>query len=196
MKKKKILGIAVCAILVLGAIGGLGSNNKTTSKTGTPTKQEQQQKESPEMKAYKKFIDLKMGSDYNAVKDAFGVEGKLQHENDVAGIKTQVYEFKTGSTYASMTFQNGELVGKAMDSLKFYKQNGEKITMKGFNKVQTGMNYDQVKEIFKRDGILKSESSIGGMSSRLFSWMNSDGSNAIITFGNDGVSSKTQMNLK
>ena len=148
------------------------------------------------MKAYKKFIDLKMGSDYNAVKDAFGVEGKLQHENDVAGTKTQVYEFKTGSTYASMTFQNGSLVGKAMDSLKFYKQNGEKITMEEFSKVKTGMNYDQVKEIFKRDGILKSESSIGGMSSRLFSWMNSDGSNAIITFGNDGVSSKTQMNLK
>ncbi|EPP14799.1 beta-lactamase-inhibitor protein BLIP, partial [Megasphaera sp. BL7] len=76
------------------------------------------------------------------------------------------------------------------------KQKGEKITMPEFNQIQIGMSYEQVKEIFKRDGLLKSETNIMGTGSRLISWINSDGSNAIITFGPNGVDSKTQTNLK
>ncbi len=199
MKKKKILGIVVGVVIVLGAIGSCMGPDKTADKSGTTakdTKQVEQQKASPEMEMYKKFVTLKMGSDYNTVKTTLGVEGTLQHENDVAGIKTQSYEFKAGGTYATMMFQNGALVSKAMDSLSFYQQSGEKITQAEFNKIQTGMNYKQVKDIFKRDGVLKSETSIAGMGSQLFSWMNSDGSNAIITFGANGVDSKSQMGLK
>ena len=53
MKKKKILGIVVGVVIVLGAIGT------------KDTKQVEQQKASPEMEMYKKFVTLKMGSDYN-----------------------------------------------------------------------------------------------------------------------------------
>lgn len=95
-----------------------------------------------------------------------------------------------------MTFQRGQLTNKAMDSLSFYRQNGEAITMDQFNRIQTGMSYDQVKDIFGRDGLLKSETNIGGHDSRLMSWINSDGSNVIITFGLGAVSSKTQTRLK
>ena len=194
MKKKKVLGIAICVIIALGVIGNM-NNSGDTSKKGNTTKQEQKQ-ESPEMQAYKTFLSIQMGSDYDTVKNALGVDGKLQHENEVAGIKTQSYEFKVGKVHATMMFQNGGLTSKAMDSLSFYKQSGEKITMDEFNQVQTGMSYDQVKEIFKRDGMLKSETSIAGGDSKLFSWINSDGSNAIITFNGGGVDSKTQTNLK
>lgn len=194
MKKKKVLGIAICVIIALGVIGNM-NNSGDTSKKGNTTKQEQKQ-ESPEMQAYKTFMSIQMGSDYDTVKNALGVDGKLQHENEVAGIKTQSYEFKVGKVHATMMFQNGGLTSKAMDSLSFYKQSGEKITMDEFNQVQTGMSYDQVKEIFKRDGMLKSETSIAGGDSKLFSWINSDGSNAIITFNGNGVDSKTQTNLK
>lgn len=194
MKKKKVLGIAICVIIALGVIGNM-NNSGDTSKKGNTTKQEQKQ-ESPEMQAYKTFLSIQMGSDYDTVKNALGVDGKLQHENEVAGIKTQSYEFKIGKVHATMMFQNGGLTSKAMDSLSFYKQSGEKITMDEFNQVQVGMSYDQVKGIFKRDGMLKSETSIAGGDSKLFSWINSDGSNAIITFNGNGVDSKTQTNLK
>lgn len=194
MKKKKVLGIVVCAFIALGIIGNMTGNNDS-SKPGNNTKQEQKQK-SPEMETYQKFVSIPMGSDYETVKSAFGTDGKMQHENDVAGIKTQSYQFKVGNTTAIMMFQNGALVNKAMDSLAFYKQNGEKITMDEFNQIQTGMNYEQVKEIFKRDGLLKSETNIAGSGSQLFQWINSDGSNAIITFNAGAVDSKTQTNLK
>lgn len=202
MSKKKVAGIVICAFIALGVIGNLMNPNDSSKPSGT-TKQEQKQdakqapkQDSQEMQAYQKFVSIPMESDYDTVKNTFGVDGKMQHENDIGGFKTQAYEFKVGKTTAIMTFQNGALTSKAMDSLSFYKQNGEKITLDEFNKIQTGMTYDQVKDLFKRDGLLKSETAIAGSGTKLYSWMNSDGSNAVITFGDGAVNSKTQTGLK
>lgn len=198
MSKKKVVGIIICAFIALGVVGNL-MNPNDSGKPSETTKQEQKQtqkQDNPEMQAYKKFVSIPMESDYSTVKNTLGVDGKMQHENDIGGIKTQAYEFKVGNATAIMTFQNGALTSKAMDSLSFYKQDGEKITLDEFNKIQTGMTYDQVKDLFKRDGLLKSETAIVGAGTKLYSWMNSDGSNAIITFGDGTVNSKTQTNLK
>lgn len=193
--KKKTIGIAVCVLIALGIIGNMNKSDDP-GKASAGTQQQEQQKESPEMQTYQKYVALPMGSSYDAVKSALGADGKLQHENDVAGIKTQSYEFKVGGAIINAMFQNGELTSKAMGSLAFFRQNGDKITLEQFNQVQTGMSYDQVKEIFKRDGALQSETSISGAENKLYSWINNDGSNAIITFGNGSVDSKTQANLK
>lgn len=193
-------------IFLVAFIIGMAINPQPASPASQQTQQTQQSTEmaskpkeqtsSKEFDAYKKFVSIPMGSDYDTVKNTLGVNGQLKHENEIAGIKSQAYEFKIGSAIAMMTFQKGRLTSKAMDSLSFYKQKGEKITMAEFNQIQIGMSYEQVKEIFKRDGLLKSETNIMGTGSRLISWINSDGSNAIITFGPNGVDSKTQTNLK
>ena len=197
--------IFLVAFIICGFIG-MAINPQPASPASQQTQQTQQSTEmaskpkeqtsSKEFDAYKKFVSIPMGSDYDTVKNTLGVNGQLKHENEIAGIKSQAYEFKIGSAIAMMTFQTGRLTSKAMDSLSFYKQKGEKITMAEFNQIQIGMSYEQVKEIFKRDGLLKSETNIMGTGSRLISWINSDGSNAIITFGPNGVDSKTQTNLK
>lgn len=193
MKKKKVFGVAVCVLIALGVIGNLTDNSNSGNPSST-TKQEQ--KESKEMQMYQKFVSIPMGSDYETVKSLLGDAGKLQHENEIGGVKTQSYQFNIGNTHAIMMFQNGALTSKAMDSLAFYKQNGDKITLNQFNQIQTGMTYDQVKQIFNHDGLLKSETDIMGSVSKLYAWMNSDGSNVIVTFTGDTVDSKTQTNLK
>ncbi len=203
-KKKRGL-ICLCALFLCGFINIIvnpvppttpASQKQETQQSSHKSDSKSQQSSNKEMDAYKKFVSLPMGSDYDTVKNTFGVNGELKHENEVAGIKTQAYEFKIGSAVAMMTFQKGMLTSKAMDSLSFYKQRGDKITLAEFNQIQTGMSYEQVKEILKRDGLLKSETNIAGTTSRLISWINSDGSNVIITFGNGKVNSKTQTNLK
>lgn len=194
----------MASIFILGTLGNVVSPHPANTpsrqqEVSQPQKQEaakEAPKDSVEMAAYKKFVALPMGSDYNTVRNTFGVDGELKHENQVGDTKTQAYQFRIGDAIALMTFQRGQLTSKGMDSLSFYKQTGDAITMDQFTRVQTGMSYEQVKSIFGRDGLLKSETTIGNHDSRLISWLNSDGSNVIITFSQGAVSSKTQTRLK
>ena len=202
-KKRGLICLGVlfiCGLIGMAAAPPAPSSAPAQQQEASPPEKQDAAPETPkdsvEMDAYKKFVALPMGSDYNTVRNALGVDGELKHENQVGDTKTQAYQFRVGSAVAMMTFQRGQLTNKAMDSLTFYRQNGESITMDQFNRVQTGMTYDQVKDIFGRHGLLKSETNIGGHDSRLMSWINSDGSNVIITFSQGTVSSKTQTRLK
>ena len=97
----------------------------------------------------------------------------------------------------TLMFQNGSLNSKSIASLAFLKPSGNKITLDQFNQIQAGMTYDQVKQILGSEGRLSTQTEIMGVQSSLYTWMNSGGSNIVITFGGDGtVDSKTQMGLK
>ena len=77
------------------------------------------------------------------------------------------------------------------------KPSGGKITLEQFNQIQTGMTYDQVKQILGSEGRLSTQTEIMGIRSSLYTWMNSGGSNIVITFGSEGtVDSKSQFGLK
>lgn len=76
-------------------------------------------------------------------------------------------------------------------------QSEQYMTLEKFNKIQTGMTYQQVVDIVGTEGTLSTESSYGSASMKIYYWYSSDGvSNATISFDNDKVSAKSQIGLK
>lgn len=71
------------------------------------------------------------------------------------------------------------------------------MSLEEFNQIQNGMSYEEVQKIIGSAGTVLSESSIGGISIRIVSWLGNGslGSNAAITFQNGAVSGKSQAGL-
>ena len=71
------------------------------------------------------------------------------------------------------------------------------MSLAQFNQIQNGMSYEEVQKIVGSAGTVLSESSIGGISIRIVSWLGNGslGSNAAITFQNGAVSGKSQAGL-
>ena len=71
------------------------------------------------------------------------------------------------------------------------------MSLEEFNQIQNGMSYEEVQKIVGSAGTVLSESSIGGISIRIVSWLGNGslGSNAAITFQNGVVSGKSQAGL-
>ena len=71
------------------------------------------------------------------------------------------------------------------------------MSLEEFNQIQNGMSYEEVQKIVGSAGTVLSESSIGGISIRIVSWLGNGslGSNAAITFQNGAVSGKSQAGL-
>ena len=77
-------------------------------------------------------------------------------------------------------------------------KSNEYLTMENFNKVSTGMSYNQVVEIFDgNQGELQSSSSYGGITMSIYVWTNDSGSRIVsIMFENGAVTTKSQIGLK
>ena len=78
------------------------------------------------------------------------------------------------------------------------EQKQEKLNYEKFNKIQTGMTYQQVVDIIGEDGTVLSESEIANIKTTIYSWYGegSIGANANVTFQNGKVTSKAQFGLK
>lgn len=74
----------------------------------------------------------------------------------------------------------------------------EYITMDEYNQIETGMSYNEVKEIIGSEGELTSTSSVSGYTVAIYTWYGNGvaGSNANVTFTNDEVTGKAQVGLK
>lgn len=79
-------------------------------------------------------------------------------------------------------------------------KNSELITLEEFNQIQSGMTYEQVKEIIGSDGTLTSDTSIGDEKyhTQIFTWYGNKmtGANANVTFQGGKVVGKAQVGLK
>lgn len=76
-------------------------------------------------------------------------------------------------------------------------QKQEKMTLEKFNKIETGMTYQQVVDIIGEEGTLSTESSYGSQSMKVYYWYASNGiSNATISFMNGNVTAKSQIGLE
>lgn len=79
-------------------------------------------------------------------------------------------------------------------------KNDELISLEEFNKIETGMTYEQVKEIVGSDGTLTSDVSVGDEKyhTQIYMWYGNKitGGNANITFQNGKVVGKAQVGLK
>lgn len=76
--------------------------------------------------------------------------------------------------------------------------NDERITLEEYNKIQTGMTYEEVVNIVGSPGTDTVTSEVAGYSMRVVSWEGNGfvGSNANVTFSNGSVSAKAQIGLK
>lgn len=74
----------------------------------------------------------------------------------------------------------------------------EYITLDEYNKINTGMTYDEVKEIVGSEGTVSSQVESNGYKIVIITWYGNGtaGSNANVTFTNDSVSGKAQVGLK
>lgn len=76
-------------------------------------------------------------------------------------------------------------------------QKQEKMTLEKFNKIETGMTYQQVVEIAGEEGTLSTESSYANQTMKIYYWYASNGiSNATISFMNGKVTAKSQIGLE
>lgn len=75
------------------------------------------------------------------------------------------------------------------------QQTSIKYTKSMYDKVETGMSYEQVKAILG-DGEEQASTEAAGVKTKVYMWENSDGSNMNITFQNDKMIGKAQANLK
>ena len=74
--------------------------------------------------------------------------------------------------------------------------NASAITNADFVEVTTGWDYDRVKSTFRSEGKEVSRVELGRISTVVYQWTNTDGSNAIITFQNGKVVSKAMADLQ
>lgn len=74
----------------------------------------------------------------------------------------------------------------------------EYITMDEFNQIETGMSYDEVKQIIGSSGEVSSEVESNGIRIVIITWYGNGtaGSNANVTFTNNEVTAKAQVGLK
>lgn len=76
------------------------------------------------------------------------------------------------------------------------EENGCYATINLFNSIQTGMTYDEVKNLIGCDGTLSTESSYGDSNMKIYYWYAKNGiSNMTISFMNNEVSAKSQIGL-
>ena len=133
-----------------------------------------------------------MGMSYDEVKNILG-DGKEISSSEISGINTTIYEYDgKGISNITVTLQNNSVTSKTQLGLK---ESNSNISLDDYNKINTGMSYDKVKELIG-DGQLITESSIMNSTSYIYSYINEDGSNANFTFDNNGLTIKAQYNLK
>ena len=72
-------------------------------------------------------------------------EGTVESSSEVGGVKATVYSWNgDGISNMNVTIENNIVTGKAQAGLK---EMDAKVTLDKFNKIKTGMKYDQVKAL-------------------------------------------------
>lgn len=198
MKKLlKWIGIIFVVLIVIGIFAGKSGDNSSAPKSDSKQTTASAPKKDAAHELYDKFLQLPMEGSYDDVKGVMGSDGKLSHESQIGDIKTQLYSWNVGPSNIQATFSNGALTSKAMAGVNMGKPDGASdITMEQFNQIQSGMSYDDVKNITGRDGALISQASLMGQESSMYLWSNGVSGNMTISFAGGAVNSKTQIGLK
>jgi hypothetical protein len=207
-----VIVVIIIIAIASGSCGG-GSNNTNTSNKATkekvPATQNKENKTTQPAKNSPKiskaeFNQLKNGMTYDEVVKIIGSKGELLSSSGQKGTDTYttIYSWDGEGSLganANVTFQGGKLISKAQFGVQSGKGSNVTITMSEFNKVQNGMNYDQVQKIIGGPGELNSESGQKGtdLYTAMYSYNGKDlGSNAIFTFQGGKLVNKTQIGLK
>lgn len=75
-------------------------------------------------------------------------------------------------------------------------QEQAKVTLEKFNKIETGMTYQQVVDIIGEEGTISTESSYGSQNMKVYYWYAANNiANATVSFMNGKVTAKSQVGL-
>lgn len=143
------------------------------------------------------YEKVTLGASKDEVEAILG-KGTAGSSNEIGGVKTESVNY-TGSgvlSSAIITYQSGKVTNKTEIGL-YDKSKYPTIDLAKYEQVDTGMSYDQVKQIFGGDGEKDTETQILDSTSYGYIWRGADvASNATLTFSNDKLVSKTQISLK
>jgi hypothetical protein len=70
------------------------------------------------------------------------------------------------------------------------------VTFANYERIETGMTYDEVAAIFGSPGVRTAQIQVGGAWLEFYSWKAVEGGNATVTFKNGIVSTKNQNGLR
>ena len=110
----------------------------------------------------------------------------------IAGLGYMGYQFKRDRD----TKESLAALEKIRAETAIILGNTATITNADFIEIGTGWNYDRVKSVLRNDGKEVSRVELGGISTVVYQWTNTDGSNVIITFQDGKLVSKAQAGLK
>lgn len=146
----------------------------------------------------KDFDKITLGMSYKELTDLMGSKGTNISPSQASDIDTAMYQWTDKETNGNITImiQNDSVITKTQSGI-MNPDSSAKITLDAYDKVENGMSYDDVVSLIGGRGILASDSSSGGFSTQMYIWYGKDGiSNAVITFQDDAVFSKTQLGLE
>lgn len=95
----------------------------------------------------------------------------------------------------TMALSMGDNIQKGISGVS---DSSEYISMDEYNSIETGMTYEKVQEIVGSPGEITSQVNSGGIEIIIVTWYGNGtaGSNANVTFTNNGVTAKAQIGLK
>lgn len=138
------------------------------------------------------FNKVSMGMTYNDVVKILGNYTSKTSSNGENSSDVNYTWQNVDSSNISVMFENGKVINKSQASLESMNAN---VTIDKYNKISKRMTYENVRKILG-EGQLTSEGKIFNINSKLYQWINADGSNLNILFENGKVLNKSQKNLK
>lgn len=201
-KKVALVAATSLAALSLTACGASTSSQSPSSSKSTTTSVSSK---STNKVNESNFNKIKIGSNGSTIKQVqalFGKKASQTSEIQVSGTTAKNYTWsglEGGNTVSgiSVAFANGKAVQKTITGKKVTRS--KKISQADFEKVQTGMSKSQVKKQLGEPDTF-SYAVINGQSIDVFSYttgVKGDvGANAMFTFNNDAVTTKSQSGLQ
>ena len=194
---RNLLSLLVLAILVF-AIGCSASTS--TGKSEDSSKAADSSAKSDEKKAAKpgpdgktelsmeKFMKLEMGMSYDQVKEIMSVEGEKLPGNSYAW-------HGENSARINANFQDDKLSSKFQSSIIPSKGTAE-LSIEKFNKLKSGVSYEEVVKIIGAKGELVSMRKIGDVIETEYRWEGQDYDLIKADFADGKVKSLSNSNLK
>lgn len=201
-KKVALVAATSLAALSLTACGASTSSQSSSSSKSTATSVSSK---STNKVNESNFSKIKIGSNGSTIKQVqalFGKKANQTSEVQVSGTTAKNYTWsglEGGNTVSgiSVAFANGKAVQKTITGKKVTRS--KKISQADFEKVQTGMSKSQVKKLLGEPDTY-SDAVINGQNTDVFSYttgVKGDvGANAMFTFTNDAVTTKSQSGLQ
>lgn len=201
-KKVSLVVATSLAALSLTACGASTSSQSSSSSKSTATSVSSK---SANKVNESNFNKIKIGSNGSTIKQVqalFGKKASQTSEVQVSGTTAKNYTWsglEGGNTVSgiSIAFANGKAVQKTITGKKVVRS--KKISQADFEKVQTGMSKSQVKKLLGEPDTF-SYAVINGQSIDVFSYttgVKGDvGANAMFTFNNDSMTTKSQSGLQ